>query len=54
MQTWILLAVVVVVLALAMNALQPKKKLGKKCMSCPERRYCGGNRPRCARRNETV
>lgn len=28
------------------------KKPSGNCRNCPEYRYCGGGRPRCARRNE--
>ena len=43
---------VLVVLILISNLWQNDKKPSGNCKNCPEYRYCGGGRPRCARRSE--
>lgn len=48
------LVVVLAVLIVAGNCFQKEKKPSGKCKTCPEYRYCGGGKPRCARRNETL
>lgn len=49
----ILLIVILAVLILLTNLFSGEKKQpGGNCRNCPEFQYCGGGRPRCARRSE--
>lgn len=54
----VILVVVLAVLILGANLISTNGKNRKhpsgNCRNCPEYRYCGGGRPRCARRNETL
>jgi len=50
----ILIAVLVGLVVLAKLLPQQKNTVGSKCKSCPEFPYCGGGRPRCARRSEST
>ena len=50
----LILAVILAALILVANLFHKEKKPGGKCKTCPEYSYCGGGKPRCARRNETL
>ena len=48
------LTVMILVSHLISGNKKEKKVPGGNCRNCPEFRYCGGGKPRCARRNETL
>ena len=50
----LILVVILTALILVTNLFQKEKTPSGKCKTCPEYRYCGGGKPRCARRNETL
>lgn len=45
---------ILVALIVVTNLFQKEKKPSGYCKTCPEYRYCGGGKPRCARRSETI
>lgn len=50
----ILIAILVIAVSLTKDFSKEKKPPSGNCRNCPEYRYCGGGRSRCARRNETM
>ena len=54
MDTVILVAMVVAVMILGVKFLYPQQKPGKKCQTCPAFKQCGGGKPRCPRRSESL
>ncbi len=56
MDDLLILAGVLTAMVLLANIISCKQKEKKapsgNCPNCPEYRYCGGGKPRCARRNE--
>lgn len=50
----ILIAILAVGFVLSKLSPKEKKEPGGNCKICPEYRYCGGGRPRCARRMDTT
>lgn len=48
----LIFVVIFAVLLVLANVFQKEKKPSGRCKTCPEYQYCGGGRPRCARRNE--
>lgn len=55
MDNILILIVVLAVLIVAVKLFSKEKEVPSgNCRNCPEFRYCGGGRPRCARRSETL
>lgn len=53
MEQIVIFLAVLAALIVITNLVSKEKKTPKgNCKSCPEYRYCGGGRPRCARRSE--
>ena len=48
----VLLVVLILLTKLISDNRKEKKLPGGNCRNCPEFQYCGGGKPRCARRNE--
>ncbi len=48
MENYIIIAVVVIVVSLAVLYIYKAKKSGKKCIGCPEAASCGGNCSGCS------
>ena len=49
MEQILLLVVILAVQIVVTNLFQKDKKPAGSCRTCPEYRYCGGGKPRCAR-----
>ncbi len=56
MDNLLILAGVLTIMVLLANLITGKKEKNPSgnCLNCPEYRYCGGGKPRCTRRSETV
>lgn len=50
----LIFVVVLLILIVAVSLSGKEKKVGSTCKNCPEYRYCGGGRPRCARRSKSI